>query len=100
MVVDDYGTHNHARFWAWLESRPRYYMNFTPTSSSCMNMVERLFRSLTVDVVLLGSSTTVKEMAYAITNYLAGRNLSDTRHERRTDKAETLAKIMRAHEQA
>jgi hypothetical protein len=76
------------------------HMRLTPTSSSWMNMVERFFRDLTVDVVRHGSFTSVKELAYAITNYLAERNLNPTRYEWRADGAETLAKIMRAHENA
>jgi hypothetical protein len=39
-------------------------------------------------------------LGYAITNYLAERNLNPTRYEWRADGAETLAKIMRAREKA
>ena len=100
LIVDNYATHKHAEVRAWLAKHPRFHMHFTPTSSSWMNMVERFFRDLTVDVVRHGSFTSVKELGYAITNYLAERNLNPTRYEWRADGAETLAKIMRAREKA
>ena len=45
-----------------------------------------------------GSFTSVKELGYAITNYLAERNLNPTRYQWRANGAEILAKIMRARE--
>ncbi len=63
-----------------------------------MNMVERFFRDLTVDVVRHGSFTSVKELGYAITNYLAERNLSPQPYQWRANGAEGLAKSMRARE--
>jgi hypothetical protein len=73
-------------------------MHFTPTSSSWMNLVEHFFRDLTVHFVRHGSFTSVKELGYAITNYLAERTLNPTRYEWRANEAETLAEIMRARE--
>ena len=100
LIADNYATHKHPAVQDWLAKHPRFHMHFTPTSSSWMNMVERFFRDLTVDVVRHGSFTSVKELGYAITNYLAERNLNPTRYEWRADGAETLAKIMRAREKA
>lgn len=98
LIVDNYATHKHAAVRAWLAKRPRFHMHFTPTSSSWMNLVERFFRDLTVDVVRHGSFTSVKELSYAITDYLAERNLNPTRYEWRAKGADILAKIMRARE--
>jgi len=98
LIVDNYATHKHAEVRAWLAKNPRFHIHFTPTSSSWMNMVERFFRDLTVDVVRHGSFTSVKELGYAITNYLAERNLNPTRYQWRANGAEILAKIMRARE--
>lgn len=63
-----------------------------------MNMVERFFRGLTVDVVRHGSFAGAKELGYAITNHVVERNLNPTWDEWRADGGETLAKIMQARE--
>ncbi len=34
LVVDNYGTHKHARVQRWLAARPRYHLHFTPTYAS------------------------------------------------------------------
>lgn len=98
LIVDNYATHKHAEVRAWLSKHPRFHMHFTPTSSSWMNLVERFFRDLTVDVVRHGSFQSVKELSYAITDYLAERNLNPTRYEWRAQGAEILAKIQRARQ--
>lgn len=98
LIVDNYATHKHAEVRAWLAKHSRFHMHFTPTSSSWMNMVERFFRDLTVDVVRHGSFTSVKELSYAIIDYLAERNLDPTRYQWRAEGAEILAKIKRARE--
>ena len=98
LIVDNYATHKHAEVRAWLSKHPRFHMHFTPTSSSWMNLVERFFRDLTVDVVRHGSFQSVKELSYAITDYLAERNLNPTRYEWRAKGAEILAKIQRARQ--
>ena len=96
--MDNYATHKHAQVRAWLGKHPRFHMHFTPTSSSWMNLIERFFRDLTVDVVRHGSFQSVKELAYAITDYLAERNLNPTRYEWRAKGADILAKIQRARQ--
>ena len=98
LIVDNYATHKHAQVRAWLGKHPRFHMHFTPTSSSWMNLIERFFRDLTVDVVRHGSFQSVKELTYAITDYLAERNLNPTRYEWRAKGADILAKIQRARQ--
>ena len=34
LVIDNYGTHKHAKVKHWLAARPRYHLHFTPTYSS------------------------------------------------------------------
>jgi transposase len=34
LIVDNYGTHKHARVKAWLHRHPRFHLHFIPTSSS------------------------------------------------------------------
>ena len=63
-----------------------------------MNLIERFFRDLTVDVVRRGSFQSVKELAYAITDYLAERNLKPARYEWRAKGADILAKIQPARQ--
>jgi hypothetical protein len=46
LVVDNYGTHKHARVQSWLKRHPRFVLHFVPTSSSWLNLVERWFREL------------------------------------------------------
>lgn len=44
LIANNYSTHKQAKVQAWLACRPRFHMNFTPTSSSSMNLMERFFR--------------------------------------------------------
>ncbi len=37
LVVDNYGTHKHARVKRWLAARPRCHLHFTPTHASWLN---------------------------------------------------------------
>ena len=37
LVVDNYGTHKHARVQCWLADRPHYHIHFTPTYTSWLN---------------------------------------------------------------
>jgi transposase len=46
LIMDNYGTHNHAKVKAWLKRNPRFVSHFVPTSSSWMNLVERWFGHL------------------------------------------------------
>jgi transposase len=46
MIMDNYGTHKHAKVKAWLKRNPRFVSHFVPTSSSWMNLVERWFGHL------------------------------------------------------
>src|SRR3982751_267496 len=43
LIIDNYGTHKHAKVRAWLKRHPRFVLHFFPTSSSWLNLVERWF---------------------------------------------------------
>ncbi len=45
LIMDNYGTHKHAKVKAWLKRHPRF-VSHIPTSSSWMNLVERWFGHL------------------------------------------------------
>jgi transposase len=96
LIVDNYATHKHAVVKRWLAKHPRFHMHFTPTSSSWMNLVERFFRDLTVDVVREGSFGSVQELVDQITHYLGARNLAPRRYVWKAKGEAILAKIKRA----
>ena len=96
LIVDNYATHKHAAVKAWLAKHPRFHLHFTPTSSSWLNLVERFFRDLTVDVVRDGSFQSVRELTRAIETYLAERNLTPKPYRWRADGASILKKISAA----
>ena len=74
LIVDNYGTHKHARVKAWLKRHPRFHLHFIPTSSSWLNMVERWFREITDKRIRRGSFKNVPELIDAITQYLENHN--------------------------
>ena len=74
LIVDNYGTHKHARVKAWLKRHPRFHLHFIPTSSSWLNMVERWFREITDKRIRRGSFKNVPELISAITQYLENHN--------------------------
>jgi transposase len=46
LVLDNYATHKTPEIHKWLLRHPRFYLHFTPTSSSWLNLVERWFAEL------------------------------------------------------
>ncbi|WP_275041025.1 IS630 family transposase [Nocardiopsis valliformis] len=50
-VCDNYSTHKHPTVRSWLERHKRFHMHFTPTSSSWLNQVERVFAQVTSDLL-------------------------------------------------
>jgi hypothetical protein len=96
LIADNYATHKHADVQKWLAKHKRFHMHFTPTSASWMNLVERFFRDLTVDVVREGSFKHVKELCDQILAYLAARNANPTRYVWKAKGEEILRKIHRA----
>ena len=63
-----------------------------------MNMIERFFADLTMDVVREGSFTSVPMLAKAIEAYLAERNANPKPYQWKAKGADILAKIARAKE--
>jgi len=96
LIVDNYATHKHPAVKAWLARHPRMRPHFTPTSSSWLNLVERFFRDLTVEVVREGSFRSVAELVRTIEGWLAERNREPRRYVWRAEGAAILEKIVRA----
>jgi hypothetical protein len=46
LICDNYATHKHTVVKQWLDAHPHFYMHFTPTSVSWLNMVERFSCSI------------------------------------------------------
>lgn len=74
LIVDNYGTHKHARVKTWLRRHPRFTLHFTPTSSSWVNLVERWFGELTSKRIRRGTFRSVPALIQAINDYLAHHN--------------------------
>ena len=74
LVMDNYGTHKVQKVRTWLARHPRYHVHFTPTSSSWLNLVERLFAEVTERCVRRGSHTAVRALEKAMLDYLDRRN--------------------------
>ncbi len=73
LVVDNYSTHKTPRVLRWLAKRPRFHVHFTPTYSSWLNQVERLFAEVTNRAIRRGSFHNVKSLENAIAAYLDAR---------------------------
>ena len=74
LVLDNYGTHTTAMIHTWLARRPRYHLQFTPTSASWINQVERWFAQITQQQMRRGSLSSTPALEQAIQEYLAVYN--------------------------
>jgi transposase len=74
LIIDNYGAHKHPEVKKWLAARPRYYVHFTPTSSSWLNQVERWFAEITRKRIRRGTFRSVSELIRAIKEYVKHYN--------------------------
>jgi transposase len=74
LVLDNYGTHKTPEVKAWLAKHPRFYLHFTPTSASWLNLVERFFAEITMKRIRRGAFASVAELEQAICEYLDEHN--------------------------
>lgn len=70
LILDNYGTHKTPLIWKWLAKRPRYYVHFTPTYGSWLNLVERWFAELTNKQLRRGAHRSVSELETAIRDFI------------------------------
>ena len=68
------GIHKVAKVRRWFVRHPRYHVHFTPTSSSWLNLVERLFGEITERCIRRGSHTAVLMLEQALLSYIDERN--------------------------
>ena len=73
-VLDNYATHKTPEVMAWLAKHPRFKLHFTPTSASCINLVERFFAEITNRRIRRGSYSSVDDLETAIYDYLLQHN--------------------------
>ena len=74
VICDNYRTHKTKAVGAWLKRNKRFKMHFTPTSSSWINLVERLFAEITRQRIRRGVFKSVGELIVAIEAWIAERN--------------------------
>src|SRR5438270_10977988 len=70
LVMDNYGTHKHAKVKAWLKRNPRFVPHFVPTSSSWLNLVERWFGHLDDKAIRRGVFLSVADLQASIEAFL------------------------------
>jgi transposase len=74
VICDNYKTHKTAEVQAWLAKHPRFKIHYTPTSSSWLNLVERLFAEITRQKIRRGAFKSVADLEAAIDAWIAGWN--------------------------
>jgi transposase len=74
LIMDNYGTHTHAKVKAWLKRHPRFVSHFVPTSSSWMNLVERWFGHLDNKAIRRGVFLSVADLQASIQSFLQAWN--------------------------
>jgi transposase len=74
LIMDNYGTHKHAKVKAWLKRHPRFVSHFVPTSSSWMNLVERWFGHLDSNAIRRGIFLSVADLQASIHSFLQAWN--------------------------
>lgn len=74
VVCDNYGTHKHPAVKAWLGKHPRFQMHFTPTYSSWINQVERLFAEVTRDLLQRSDHRSVQALEKDLREWVKGWN--------------------------
>jgi transposase len=75
LIVDNYATHKTPAVMRWFARHPRFHVHFTPTYSSWLNLVERLFSELTTRAIRRGSFPSVHALERAIRDYLDAREV-------------------------
>jgi transposase len=76
LIMDNYCTHKSAEVQRWLKpkKRKRFHFHVTPTSSSWLNQVERLFALITGRMIRRGTFHSTEELEKAIYHWLANWN--------------------------
>src|SRR6516164_3948876 len=100
LIMDNYCTHKSAAVQRWLKpkKRRRIHFHFTPTSSSWLNQVERLFGLITDRMIRRGTFHCVDELERAIYQWLANWNNEPKPFEWKAAADDILDKVRRCRE--
>lgn len=74
LIMDNYRTHKTKLIQNWLAKRPRFHVHFTPTSASCLNLVERWYALLTERQLRSSVHRSTQELKAAIDIFIAQHN--------------------------
>ncbi len=74
LVMDNYATHKKAEVRDWLTANPRIHVHFTPTSGSCLNLVEVWFGINERQAIHRGTFGSVKDLNAKIRAFVNGWN--------------------------
>lgn len=74
LICDNYSTHKSPSVVTWLQEHPRFHMHFTPTYSSWINQVERLFAYVTADLLQRSDHRNVQTLEADIRNWVTAWN--------------------------
>lgn len=97
-ILDNYGTHKHAKVLAWLARHPRWTFHFTPTSCSWLNAVETFFAKLTRQRLRRGSFPSLVALQEAINRFMAEHNREPKPFVWTADPDAIVAKVRRGYE--
>ena len=97
LILDNYATHKTPAVKRWLARHKRFKLHFTPTSSSWLNLVERLFAEITRQRIRRGTFNNVDELKAAIADWIAHRNQNPKPFKWTASAKSILAKHRRAN---
>lgn len=98
LIVDNYGPPKHPRVKSWIKRHPRFPLQFTPPSSSWLNLIEDWFRELSLKRLRRGRFAIVPALIAAIEEYLANHNHNPGVFLRRTSADKILSKTTKCKE--
>jgi transposase len=98
VILDNYGSHKHAKVRAWLARHPRWTFHYTPTSCSWLNAVETFFAHLTRRRLRRGVFRSLVDLQAAINRYLAEHNRSPRPFVWTADPQTIIEKVRRGKE--
>ncbi len=96
LIADNYATHKHPTVQRWLTRHPRIHMHFTPTGSSWLHLVERVFGDLTAKQIRRGVFRSVPALIATIDASMTQRNATPTPVVWTKTAQAILAKVNRA----
>jgi transposase len=74
LICDNYGTHKTPAVKTWLAAHPRFQMHFTPTYSSWLNQVERLFAFVEDNLLRRSHHNSVQQLEADIRDWIKDWN--------------------------